>query len=226
MIKKAFTLAETLITLVIIGVIAAICVPVIFNNYQEQERAAKVKKAYSTISRAFNLLKVTGASYLLDDKTYINDDKSLFDLFENYIKPNLITNKICKETKGCWSNDDTKFLNGKIIDFELSRPGIGIGDGIISAILNDGTLVTFNMWDLGAAKQYAKINYNGVALRIAFDINGAKKPTTIGKDIFYILYIPGRGVIPAYADATKDEIKNDCTKNGQGLSCIMKYLNQ
>ena len=107
--KSAFTLAETLITLVIIGVIAAICVPVIFTNYQEQERAAKVKKAYSTISRAFNLLKVTGAEYLLDDTTLINNDESMFDFFEHYIKPNLITIKICKETQGCWSNDDTKF---------------------------------------------------------------------------------------------------------------------
>ena len=41
-----------------------------------------------------------------------------------------------------------------------------------------------------------------------------------------MFYIPERGVIPAYADATINEIENNCTEKEQGLSCIMKYLKQ
>ena len=39
-----FTLAETLITLVIIGVVASITLPSLWVNYQEKERIAKIKK--------------------------------------------------------------------------------------------------------------------------------------------------------------------------------------
>lgn len=223
--KKAFTLAEVLIVLVIIGIVAGICVPVIFANYQEQDKAAKVKKAYSSMAKALTYLKVTGAIYALEDMALENNDIIMFNWFDNYMKPNLSTLKVCYESKGCWNTDETRFLNGGIINFEASRPEIGIGVGIVSVILNDGTFATFNLWSPGDTKRYAKINYDGVALRIAFDINGAKKPNTIGKDIFYMYYVPERGLTPPFADATNEEIKQDCSKNGMGLSCTIKYLN-
>ncbi len=51
---KAFTLSEVLITLVIIGIIAAITVPAVVNNYVEQSTVSRVKKFYSTMSNAIN----------------------------------------------------------------------------------------------------------------------------------------------------------------------------
>ncbi|MBQ3642196.1 type II secretion system protein [bacterium] len=50
--KKGFTLAEVLITLVIIGVIAAMTVPTLMNNTQGQEYKAAYKKAISTLNQA------------------------------------------------------------------------------------------------------------------------------------------------------------------------------
>ena len=52
--KSAFTLAEVLITLVIIGVIAAITVPTLINKTNKQEYGSKLKKAYSTLSQVTN----------------------------------------------------------------------------------------------------------------------------------------------------------------------------
>ena len=51
--RKAFTLAEVLITLVIIGVIAAITIPSLINKTNEQETVVAVKKAYSILSQAY-----------------------------------------------------------------------------------------------------------------------------------------------------------------------------
>ena len=45
--KKAFTLAEVLITLTILGVVAAIAVPNLIRNYQDKVTVTQVKKAYS-----------------------------------------------------------------------------------------------------------------------------------------------------------------------------------
>ena len=49
--KKAFTLAEVLITLTIIGVIAALTIPNLLQKHQEQETVTRLKKAYSTLSQ-------------------------------------------------------------------------------------------------------------------------------------------------------------------------------
>ncbi len=51
----AFTLAEVLITLGIIGVVVAMTLPSVVGRYKEKETASKLKKVYSTISQAMNL---------------------------------------------------------------------------------------------------------------------------------------------------------------------------
>ncbi len=51
--KKAFTLAEVLITLGIIGVVAALTIPSLIQKHREQVAVTKVKKAYSMISQAY-----------------------------------------------------------------------------------------------------------------------------------------------------------------------------
>ena len=48
--KKAFTLAETLITLTILGVVAAITVPSLINKQSESVDRTKLKKAMTTQS--------------------------------------------------------------------------------------------------------------------------------------------------------------------------------
>ena len=51
--KKAFTLAEILITLGIIGVVSAMTMPSLIQNYREKQTVTAVKKAYSEFSQAY-----------------------------------------------------------------------------------------------------------------------------------------------------------------------------
>ena len=53
--KKAFTLAEVLITLVIIGVIAAITVPTLMNQTKGQEYKSALKKGISAFNQALTM---------------------------------------------------------------------------------------------------------------------------------------------------------------------------
>ena len=48
----AFTLAEILITLGIIGVVAAMTIPSIIIDYQKKHTVEALKKAYSTLDQA------------------------------------------------------------------------------------------------------------------------------------------------------------------------------
>ena len=50
--KKAFTLAEVLITLMIIGIVAALTIPSVISNYQQQEFKTGLKKAVSVLNEA------------------------------------------------------------------------------------------------------------------------------------------------------------------------------
>ena len=50
--NRGFTLAEVLITLGIIGVVAAITLPVLIAKYKETVTVAKVKETYSIIAQA------------------------------------------------------------------------------------------------------------------------------------------------------------------------------
>ena len=50
--KLGFTLAEVLITLGIIGVVSALTIPTLMNNYQTKEKSTKLKKFYSTMQQA------------------------------------------------------------------------------------------------------------------------------------------------------------------------------
>ncbi|MDD3237089.1 MAG: type II secretion system protein [Candidatus Gastranaerophilales bacterium] len=77
--KYAFTLAEVLITLVIIGVIAAMTIPSLLNNTNKQEYKTAFKKAVSSLNQAITL------HYALDGETVNDFDSSstlLAGLFE------------------------------------------------------------------------------------------------------------------------------------------------
>ena len=58
--KRGFTLAEVLITLVIIGVVAAFTVPSVIANSRRAEASTKIKKFYSTLNQACMRSKALG----------------------------------------------------------------------------------------------------------------------------------------------------------------------
>jgi hypothetical protein len=199
---------------VIIGIIAAITVPTIVSNYQEKAKISKIKKVYSTLSNAFTRVRADGGTYILEDETLNDDVPTITNWYNNYLKPYLITTKVCYNKAGCWGKN-TKYLNGNNSGFT-----IGIGSPVVTAILNDGTYIDIDRDSCNTVK-----TSNTYCIRIYFDINGEKKPNTIGKDIFATVFTEN-GFVPAYKDKTKAQIDNDCSSSGNGISCIQKYLNK
>lgn len=53
--RKGFTLAEVLITLGIIGVVAALTIPTLISNYKTKEASVRLKKFYSMMNQAIQL---------------------------------------------------------------------------------------------------------------------------------------------------------------------------
>ena len=104
--KLGFTLAEVLITLVIIGVIAAMTIPTLINKMQDQEMKSQFAKAYSTVSQAIyktDMIDFGGAAncyYPYDVSTDIVSAGSATKLgdchaFYENLAANLSVEKIC-----------------------------------------------------------------------------------------------------------------------------------
>ena len=92
--KKAFTLAEVLITLTIIGVIAALTIPNLMQSYKKHQVEVGVKEAYSLIS---NAIKMSEAENGPASEWNYNLDQSTFP--KTYIYPYLKVAKMCEGSK-------------------------------------------------------------------------------------------------------------------------------
>ena len=171
--KSAFTLAEVLITLGVIGVVAAMTIPVLIQKHQEKVTVTKVKKIYSVISNAYEVLKIQNGDYS-EWGTQGEDDQSV--IFANKIVPHLKTNKVCGYTgKGCFP--DT--IYGKLIT--KSWYNIENSKRPYKLIMADGTLI--------ALEERPKSG------KVFVDVNGFKGPNQLGKDLFAFFVLPRR-VIP------------------------------
>ena len=161
----AFTLAEVLITLGIIGVVAAFTMPSVVNNVEGKQLQSALKKGYSEISQAFELMKSDiGRDILPVDYppgTFAKEYKEYFvkTLSSNY--------------SGLVSKDlDIVDFNGlktyKTYNKKNSLISNFFDDG--QFVLPDGALIL--------------INDSGPML-ISIDVNGMNKgPNLYGRDLF------------------------------------------
>ena len=161
--KFAFTLAEVLITLGIIGVVAALTLPSVIQNYQEKQLTTAWKKAYSDVANATLLMSQNNED--------LSTEQKVGEAFARYLQ----IDKVCEAHKGieqgCWRRG--VYISKKGGGIETSDP-TGYGGGAVCMLLTSGT--TFCI-DNGGNK--------GI---LYFDVNGINKPNTYGKDIFFAIF--------------------------------------
>jgi len=208
---SAFTLAEVLITLLIIGVISSIVIPGLINNTQDAEYKTAWKKAYADISQATMRLTT-------DNGGTLKGASSNHDSFRNLYLPYLNSALSCNSgtSRGsCWHNDNTwKYLNGT----NASKSDTA------SVMINNGNLLRFFYIDSNCNDTSYGIPECG---HITVDINGFKKPNINGKDIFW-LHITATGTKPwgAQGDSAGYLPAVDCISTGEGYGCSALYLYQ
>lgn len=198
----AFSLAEVLIALVIIGVVAAITVPVLFENYKKQETISRLKKAYSVISNGLRMSQTDNGPFssweigadMTDVEGYFN--KYWVPYFQNITKYNWAQD-LGYEDNLCWTN-----LNGKKIGWRVSSD-----ESRMLFTFADGTVVFYprNTTDINGNPAYTKLFY--------VDINGSKKPNIIGRDVFVFYVVDYDNIKPYCYNNNADYIKNHCKKS-------------
>lgn len=167
--KYGFTLAEVLITLGIIGVIAALTIPSLITNYRARELRARFLKAYSVVQQAFKQMEAEDVS--LDPASYPSSGKTLFYLtFKNYLQAPLDCGNYYTSSKNtpCYNFKDTS-LGYYNLNNTTKVPWSVFDAGQL--VLQDGTLLLFNSDTYG--------------WWVSVDLNGFQKgPNRFGYDLF------------------------------------------
>ena len=178
--KAAFTLAEVLITLGIIGVVAAVTLPTLVANYQKTVWVNQLKKTYSTLNEGFKqivanegctTLECAGLSGTGNDTGF---DFSNANTKDKFVKEFKLENVFVGEPP---SNSIYNYKVKTLSGYELSFQEAFIPDNEYTL---SGTTTSGEIISIVVAAWIGPI--------IVVDINGLKSPNTIGRDIFMFSY--------------------------------------
>lgn len=198
---KAFTLAEVLITLGIIGVVAAMTIPALMNATQDREFINAWKEDYSLINQATMQIKADNGGTLVGAFPSTATQMTLFaDKLKNV--------GICN-SGSCQINPKTSVY----ATIQLANGSI-IGTAATATILDNGSCA-YNGWGLANFGQ-------NICAEFYVDVNGNKPPNIAGRDVFW-LGIGADKIFPAGSDG----IINATYKCPGGSYCnSFIYLNQ
>lgn len=165
--RKAFTLAEVLITLGIIGVVSALTIPNLITKYQKHQTVVQLKRVYSQLSNAVIASEQIDGEHLTWDMTL-----SAQDFFIKYFKDFLPVVKECKigAKERCTSVSQRLPLK----DSSDTMPFMRNDGREYSLVLNNGTIIYMSKWE-----------NNGIMYQFSVDLNGDKGPNRNGRDVFH-----------------------------------------
>lgn len=179
---SGFTLAEILITLLVIGVIAAITIPTLINNVEDRELVSSLKKYYSTISNAIlqweNENNCIGNIESCISKYAMVDCKNSFSGIESKLK--IVDRRYQTNTNFStidWLPTSTTFINGtaQVANWQgVSKMAVQ-SDVSCQYLFAGGATMTVVLPDSSMRSGFLFI-----------DVNGKKPPNRVGKDTFPI----------------------------------------
>ena len=152
--KKAFTLAEVLITIGIVGVVSALTIPNLLTAYKAHRYRSQFLKSYSTIQQAFRQMEADGLS--TDPTSY--GVQTFYKTFSKYVKTAVDCGYFGHEKyhPQCYKSSSPKAYktyDGK----RKAHPGL-LNDGEL--VLLDGTNLLFENMG-GSYPIYVSVDLNG-----------------------------------------------------------------
>ena len=195
--KFAFTLAEVLITLGVIGVVAALTMPTLLKNIAERSNSEAQANLAQKITKSMDLMRADGGL----ERTYNSTDEFV-DEFSKYIK--ISTRCDADHIADCWPTKTVTTTDGETYDVSKAKTGknLNLKDnksnnvGIILAdgatliltynpnagIIGDGDTVTPSFADLpigfGRTKKFAYTTSVTDPIDFVMDVNGFKGPNS------------------------------------------------
>ena len=201
--QKGFTLAEVLITLGIIGVVAAMTLPAITAKTEKQQTLAKLKKAYSVLSQGIKQSELDNGEISTWPVGAEITDVNVY--FEKYWKPYYKNPKICSSAVSCGYDS---LLAWKNLNGDKTGWTVETSESRVLFMLADGTLIFSprNSWTEDGSESYVNLFY--------VDLNGSKNPNVLGKDVFLFTLADNKMLRPYCYNKEYKDLK--CNKNSGG----------
>ncbi|CDE62391.1 unknown [Fusobacterium sp. CAG:439] len=213
--KSAFTLAEVLVTLGIIGVVSAMTVPTLIQNHQRKTYVTQLHKVYNEISQVLLQYQTDKNALNLREAGLISQN-AVDDMIRSYFK----VVQECDSMSPCFAERYRKLDGSMEHEDMFSRDRNAY-------VLTSGASIRPSYYAEGPNK----------IVNMAVDINGAKGPNVQGRDLFW-LYIYNNGQVDDFGDdvnvnapLTKDEreaiYKKYCmtTEDSGSNGCFGRILN-
>ena len=197
--KAAFTLAEVLITLGIIGVVAALTLPTLIQNHQKQVYVTQLKKAYSTINNAMNKMAA--------DEGVVDWSQTCFGNYVSMENENECFERLTKQLN---------ILNSK------KRGENCNADWCRSSIDEWATLSSFILITQDGAQYIFECGMPNLVV----DVNGPTKgPNLEGRDIFkFNVRTDNNKIEPYGATHWNSDAWKGCSAKNLSVNCTAKVL--
>ena len=161
--RPAFTLAEVLITLGIIGVVAAMTMPSLITNYRKKQTVVQLKKVYSELSQAAQMSVIQNGD--MRDWNYALTGEEFFNTYlGNFVKMSSQSVEDAKKAgvvyKRASGEEEVSFTNL-------------YNSGKIFTLASGSQIIMDTLSSLTTTRQ-----------TILVDLNGFKKPNKLGVDVF------------------------------------------
>lgn len=227
---RGFTLAEVLITLAIVGVVAAMTLPILVGKYQKMVAVNKLKRTYNVLANSINSMLVEETGGSMSNATFVMqkyNHKNCFDpvTFESVFSPYIkhLSVEPCAGTKMCLpENTDIKYYQKsvwgikEIDNWNEYKPWF-------KWRLPDGSVVNLVHID----KNWTWIKDDGTAQsRVVFivDIDGEQKGyNMLGKDTFFFELLPN-GTLTSYNSANKNTCTTKDFNKSLNMQCTEKIV--
>jgi len=219
--EKAFTLAEVLLTLAIIGIVAALTIPAVITKVTKDQYVVALRKAYNTL-KAVERKAVQEHGEIKNWNTATSSNQDAQQFFDTYFKPYFDIIKECKD------RDDSCFADGPYTRLDKTGTWSSLDNlnnpSVIRIMTSDG--ISFSFTGSAEDTELARV------ARFWVDVNGRKGPNIIGRDLFGFSLFSKIGIKPhgGYDVDTGEPyapklIEANCnTKTGSGHTCAVKIL--
>lgn len=201
--KCAFTLAEVLITLAVIGIVAALTLPSVINNYQKQRYVSGLQEAFSMLNRLTTGIMASDGVTTFEETTFFQKafqdvGSGTYDEETNGEMPAPVVNYDLDRTTDKYREFMTKEL-GKYLKFNIykcvgaedknchytmpNKKSRQFPDKYSVLQLNNGMTLDFTLhkFDWSAKTQKMPNTTCGWTM---VDVNGFAKPNIVGRDKF------------------------------------------
>ncbi len=243
----AFTMAEILLSLTIIGVVAAITLPSLTGNINERTWNTQRKALYARMSQAIALMpSLNGYGTLTEDESGSIEDTAAETFITDGLSKVLKINNICdsEHLADCGISSKITTLTASQIDFPKTMSELCPAMTSVSGSQWDGTPYSHDALDTKAAafetqngeslalyynpKCVANMNENQtymmqtkICAHFIFDLNGSKGPNTMNKDIGIMTVIyPTDSVVAAPYVANKNASSQSVVYSEMQKQCI------